>query len=306
MSKMKFIFILALLLISVFADERKMFAHRDAGQFMRDLGQYKIFYRTYSCTSKDPCPTLLFLHGFPTSSYDYVNIADFFTDTHDVIMYDQLGFGLSDKPMGNFNYTMDRQARNLARVISWKVKDDAVLDIVSHDMGDTVLTEYLRLVAEGVVKEAKLGTVVFTNGGMVYDLISKRLGQMIITSRFGWAFVKYIPRAVRGIFSRMQLSTIWGNNMSTMEQDIEMISMLNFLKGGDNIIDKLSSYLIERSYGEEKWVDAVAKAVERGVKVWWVWGDSDAVAPKEIPVNFSRRVGEKMGGECFGKDGNVV
>jgi pimeloyl-ACP methyl ester carboxylesterase len=43
-------------------------------------------------------PTVLLLHGFPTWSYDYAEVATDLAADHDVITMDFLGYGASDKP----------------------------------------------------------------------------------------------------------------------------------------------------------------------------------------------------------------
>ena len=43
-------------------------------------------------------PTVLLLHGFPTWSYDYAEVASDLARDHDVITLDFLGYGASDKP----------------------------------------------------------------------------------------------------------------------------------------------------------------------------------------------------------------
>ena len=43
-------------------------------------------------------PTLVLLHGYPTSSHDYYRVLDDLAIEYRVIVHDHLGFGLSDKP----------------------------------------------------------------------------------------------------------------------------------------------------------------------------------------------------------------
>ena len=53
--------------------------------------------------------------------------------------------------------------------------------MVSHDMGDSVLTEILARHQRGALPghfDNFFQSITFTNGGMVYDLINKRLGQV--------------------------------------------------------------------------------------------------------------------------------
>ena len=42
--------------------------------------------------------TLIFIHGFPTSSFDYARSLQYFTQSHKVVLFDHIGFGFSDKP----------------------------------------------------------------------------------------------------------------------------------------------------------------------------------------------------------------
>ena len=61
----------------------------------------------------------------------------------------------------------------LDQIIGTIAKDN--VDIVAHDMGDKVLTEYLKLRHEGEFsKEKKIGSIVFTNGGLINDLVNMR------------------------------------------------------------------------------------------------------------------------------------
>ena len=66
---------------------------------------HRLFYRE----AGDPAgPTLVLLHGFPTSSYMFRGLVPALADHYHVIAPDHLGFGLSDAPsVGEFDYTFD-------------------------------------------------------------------------------------------------------------------------------------------------------------------------------------------------------
>lgn len=66
---------------------------------------HRLFYRE----SGDPtAPTVLLLHGFPTSSYMFRHLIPALADRYHVIAPDHLGFGLSDAPsVDEFDYTFD-------------------------------------------------------------------------------------------------------------------------------------------------------------------------------------------------------
>lgn len=72
----------------------------------------KIFYRE---AGSKTCPTILLLHGFPTSSHMFRNLIPALADRYHVVAPDLPGFGFSDAPdRKNFRYTFD----NLAKVIA--------------------------------------------------------------------------------------------------------------------------------------------------------------------------------------------
>ncbi|GMI24874.1 hypothetical protein TrRE_jg11948, partial [Triparma retinervis] len=277
-------------------------AHEKEGYYVKDHEGFEIFVREYPCASSSPtdCPTLLFLHGFPTSSLDYTQVAASFTATHHVLTYDHLGFGLSDKPQRK--YFLQDHAFNVDQIIRTVAKEK--VDIVAHDMGDKVLTEYLKMRHEGQLPRAKkLGKLVFTNGGLVNRLVEMRFGQVLITSVIADQLVEWCPKVVRHWFSKMQLATVWGGGWSGMLNrmlgaDIDDMMTLLEHKGGDEIIHKLERHMIEKDrrgdYGREfePWVEAVVHAVEeeQGSSVWFVWGDEDPMTPRKGAEVFLKKV----------------
>jgi len=71
----------------------------------------KIFYRE---AGKPNAPTIVLLHGFPTSSFMFRNLIPLLAETNHIIAPDYPGFGFSDAPsVGDFEYTFD----NLASVM---------------------------------------------------------------------------------------------------------------------------------------------------------------------------------------------
>ncbi len=72
----------------------------------------KIFYRE---AGSKTAPSLLLLHGFPTSSHMFRNLIPALADRYHVVAPDLPGFGFSDAPeRKKFRYTFD----NLAKVIA--------------------------------------------------------------------------------------------------------------------------------------------------------------------------------------------
>src|SRR5215472_4127967 len=76
-----------------------------------EVNGVRIFYREAGNASS---PTILLLHGFPTSSHMFRNLIPKLAGNYHVVAPDLPGFGFSDSPpRGQFKYTFE----NLARVI---------------------------------------------------------------------------------------------------------------------------------------------------------------------------------------------
>ena len=68
----------------------------------------QLFYREAGPAG---APTVVLLHGFPTSSFMFRNLIPLLADRYHVIAPDHLGFGLSDAPAADeFDYTFDALA----------------------------------------------------------------------------------------------------------------------------------------------------------------------------------------------------
>ncbi len=141
--------------------------------------------------------TVILVHGFPTSSYDYARAyKDLEKDFH-VVMFDHLGFGFSDKPdRPDYVYSMFEQAENALHL--WRKLGIRSAHIISHDMGDSVLTEIVARRQRGMLPEGFpsdfFRSVTFTNGGMRYALANFRLTQSLFKMPYVGAFLSSLRR----------------------------------------------------------------------------------------------------------------
>ncbi len=87
-------------------------------------------------------PALVFLHGFPTSSYDYHRAFERLLKLkRRLVFFDHVGFGFSDKPQHDYEFTIHDHAENALELM--QILNIKSAHIVAHDMGDSVLTEIL-------------------------------------------------------------------------------------------------------------------------------------------------------------------
>ncbi|KPF82229.1 alpha/beta fold hydrolase [Novosphingobium sp. AAP93] len=79
------------------------------------VGGRKIFYREAGDAA---LPTIVLLHGFPTSSFMFRNLIPLLADRFHVIAPDYVGFGQSDAPSATeFDYTFDNLTAHVAGLI---------------------------------------------------------------------------------------------------------------------------------------------------------------------------------------------
>ena len=94
------------------------------------ISELEIFYREAGSREN---PTILLLHGFPTSSHMFRNLIPALADGYHVVAPDYPGFGYSSMPtVDEFDYTFDR----LAEIV------EALLDTLDLDSYSIYLMDY--------------------------------------------------------------------------------------------------------------------------------------------------------------------
>jgi pimeloyl-ACP methyl ester carboxylesterase len=79
--------------------------------------------------------TILMIHGFLGSSYDFIEVMDALKDRYHIIAVDLIGFGLSEKSM-DFDYAKANQAAMLVKFLDALNLDDVI--VMAHSMGGEV------------------------------------------------------------------------------------------------------------------------------------------------------------------------
>ncbi|THW33582.1 alpha/beta-hydrolase [Aureobasidium pullulans] len=86
-------------------------------------------------------PYLLFLHGFPETSYSWINQIEYFTRRgYGIIAPDLLGTGGTDKPVKLEAYSLKTMASEIAELLDCEGLDKVVA--VSHDLGSFLLSRF--------------------------------------------------------------------------------------------------------------------------------------------------------------------
>jgi pimeloyl-ACP methyl ester carboxylesterase len=193
-------------------------------------------------------PQLLFLHGYPSSSYDW-RLALELLPGRRAACFDFLGFGLSEKPREHV-YSLLDQADLVEGVVARLGVEEIVL--VAHDMGTSVATELLARDIEGRLPFRVRSALLF-NGSMVIERASLTPSQKLLRSRLGPLAARLSnERAFRAQFARLFSS----DHPLTREEAADQWSLLAY-RGGQRILHRLTYYLHERVSYAERWHGAL-------------------------------------------------
>ncbi len=236
-----------------------------------DFNGHSIFYR-YLPSSK---PTLLCLHGFPTSSYDYRKIWARLGEHFSLLAYDMIGYGFSDKP-ASFSYTTFDQADILEALLDELGIGN--LHVLAHDYGNTITLELLARSAEKQ-KGYEIDSICFLNGALFPETHRPILAQRILISPIGALFGRLIPENA----FRRSLASVFGPPTKPSMDDLDEFMFLFNHNGGRKISHKLIRYMTERQTYRERWFDALSNMRQ---PFRFINGLADPVSGKHLVERF--------------------
>lgn len=238
---------------------------------------HQIFVKQIGNANAPPDKTLLLIHGFPESSYSYHAIVEGMQQTFDrIILFDMLGYGLSDKPTEGYTYSLFEQADTVFQV--WKHFGVTGGHVLSHDMGDSVLTEIVARHENDQMPawfSNGIQSLTFTNGSMVLGLADLRVTQKMLLSKYGKTANKITTFKV----FQQQVRSAHGNSKLT-DQEIATLWEANTLQEGHRKTYLTIKYLNDRKRFEKtRWLPALGQTK---LPVHLCWGSDDAVARVEM------------------------
>jgi pimeloyl-ACP methyl ester carboxylesterase len=229
----------------------------------------------------------VFLHGFPTSSYDFSKIWTQFSVSNQhlasqsrlkpiyLFTFDYLGYGFSDKP---FNYTYS--LFDNADLLDYLLLNMNVLNInlIAHDIGDSVAQEILRRYN---LKQLnfKINNVILTNGGIFYDIYQPVLSQTILRTEsynLNKLFAKYV---FNEYLFQLTFPKIFGklyrSSSEVQEDSHDFYSIISYKHGHLNLPETIK-YLDERQQYNEVWLNALNETI---VNTALIYGPDDPINP---------------------------
>ena len=197
-------------------------------------------------------PTLLLIHGFPTSSWDWSGVWDALKTRFRLVALDMLGFGYSDKPNVS-TYSIHGQADIVEALVT--ARSLGQFHILAHDYGDTVTQELLARHQKGA-GAGQLLSCCFLNGGLFPETHRALLTQKLLLSPLGVLVNKF---AGYKQFSK-NFSSVFGDKTKPAEAELIIFWQLINEKDGKHIFHNLITYMRDRKLHRERWVGALQQS----------------------------------------------
>ncbi len=237
---------------------------RDAGHYL-STEQGEVFVLDTGSPPGAIAGPLLVLHGFPTSSFDFRNCLIRWATDRRVILFDFLGFGLSDKP--DRRYGIHLHADTTETVVASLGLDE--VDLLTHDMGDSVGGEVLARSLEGRLGFG-IGRRVLSNGSIYLDMAQLTVGQQLLMGLPDAPTELTNPDAVAAGAAATHAS-----GYPASAEELACQAALSGHQDGHRLMPRLIRYLEDRQAEERRYTGAIeTHPSPLGV----VWGALDPVA----------------------------
>ena len=250
---------------------------RSKGDFIEFNG-HRIFYLDSDKNSERP--TVVLVHGFPTSSWDWCFIWPELTSKFRVIAMDLLGFGFSDKPT-DIIYSIHLQA-DVVEAVARACKISQATLLV-HDYGVSVGQELLA--RQNQKRIFSIRGICFLNGGLFPETHRARFIQKLLNSPLGFL----IARLGNEKKFRSSFSAVFGARTRPSEEELRAYWRLIAEQDGHRIFHRLIRYIEDRKQHRTRWVAALENAE---IPIRLINGVDDPVSGAHMLARYRALLGE--------------
>lgn len=215
-------------------------------------------------------PLLVFLHGYPSSSYDWRGVIRLLGGRRTLLL-DLLGFGLSEKPRRHV-YSLGWQADAVEELI--RRAGPAPVVLVAHDMGTSVATELFARALERKLTIDVQRALLF-NGSILLDRASPTISQRLLRTPAGPLFARLSNERS----FRMQFAHLFSpEHPLTAEEAADQWALVSH-GDGHRLLHRTIHYMSERERLAERWLGAFR---DWPGHLSLAWGLQDPVATPEV------------------------
>jgi pimeloyl-ACP methyl ester carboxylesterase len=259
----------------------RVYSHATSGQFINYKG-YPIFVRTSrNSSSESNLPLLLLLHGFPTSSFDWLDVWPMLETKFSIVALDFLGMGFSAKPSDR-NYTILEQADIVEHVFNTMNLNGTAVHILSHDYGDTVAQELLWRSDHHTSSCLNVKTLCLLNGGVIYYMHRPILLQKLLLNPVSGPIVSQLTNSY--IFKK-NFVKVFTESTRPSDETLDDIWSIVIYNNGHRINHRLIHYITDRMNHGERWIQTL---IQSKVPIRLINGPADIVSGKHLAEEYSR------------------
>lgn len=229
----------------------------------------QVFVLDSPAVTPDGSPPLLVIHGYPTNSFDFRHVLPELAQRRRVVLFDQLGFGLSDKP--DRRYGIHLHADTALAVCAALGLD--LIDLLTHDMGDSVGGELLARDLDGG-SPISFRRRVLSNGSIYLDMAHLTVGQQFLS-----ALPDERMDMVSGESFRAGLAGTFSEHTQPSEDELDAQWRLAERNGGHQLMARTIRYLEDRRAEEHRYTGAIER---HPAPLSIVWGALDPIAVLEM------------------------
>lgn len=256
--------------------ELSLARYKELAQYSQLCGHEIAFWQSYKPELADKKDTILFIHGFPSASWDWHYQWKYLAQDYALLCADMLGFGLSAKPK-HHHYSLIEQADIYEALLLEKGIGN--YHILAHDYGDSVAQELLyrqsSRAKEGLPTRAQLKSVCFLNGGIFAAYHRPLLSQRLLKSRLGPILVKFLSKS--SLYN--SFSKIFGKHSQPQKVHLDTLWELLGYHDGHAVIPALLTYIDERKEWGERWVEEM---ISTQVPLYFINGIQDPISGRHM------------------------
>jgi pimeloyl-ACP methyl ester carboxylesterase len=223
----------------------------------------------------DPdAPVLLLIHGWPTSSIDWLEVAGQLHESFRVCALDFPGYGFSAKPPG-WGYSLARDEELIEFYLQELLGRSADV-VVAHDRGDSVALLHAVRCAQGQ-SVARFEHLVLSNGNVFLPLSNLTAAQRQMLDEQSWQ--KVAPMVTPSALAGGLGASTFTPPRAAGDPEVEALSATFSYNNGTQVLHETIQYLLDRAAHEQEWLTALAEA---SFPVTLIWGLCDTVSPPRV------------------------
>ncbi len=216
-------------------------------------------------------PVMALVHGFPTCSIDWFEVAERLSPRYRVCMLDFPGFGFSDKPRG-WGYSLRRDAELLDHYLTQIVGAQSVV-MVAHDRGDSVSLIHTTDEVAGRAQTA-VEHLVLSNANLFLPLSNLTDAQRLMLHN-----PELLDQLTPELLAAGMGALMFTPARAPEDPGVQALAATFAHNDGVAVLHETIQYLVERSMDETAWLRSLAATA---VPTTLMWGVCDTVAPIRV------------------------